>query len=259
MSELGKRAPEINPEDLVNRVRESENKKEEAWEELYLAENLFHRKFFDATLESSEDRIRLLSLEEEFLSEKRGKNMGERFNLAISDKYLGKIHVVELGRTTNPGANGEVDGLKSQYHDFLKWLKDNGIVENELGRMETPEEMEKRLAKYPDSTPHLENRRNLSARAPVIPDAEDRFAIMVRNRRLIEASLEHDGRRLDIAVSKRMVFGMPLQAVAAINSMHGGFKSDLALTHVEQLLEHAPSAITPIRTAYYLATDIRDK
>lgn len=258
MSEFIARAPEAILETLVSKVRESENTKEEAWEERFLAENLFHDKFLDATLHGTEDRIKLLNLEHEFLQEKRGKNMGERFDLAIGDKYLGKIHIVELGRTTNPGANGEVDGLKSQYHDFLKWLKKQGVVKDELGRLESPEEVNERLEKYPESSPQPESRRHISGRAPVHPEATNNFVIMVRNRRLIDTSLKHDGKTLDIAVSKRMVFGMPPKALAAIYAMHDGdLNTDQALKHIEGLLEHAPDAITPIRTAYYLATDIK--
>lgn len=258
MSEFKTHSPETSVDSLVSKVRESENTKEEAWEERFLAENLFHDKFLDATLHGTEDRIKLLNLEHEFLQEKRGKNMGERFEFAISDKYLGKIHIVELGRTTNPGANGEVDGLKSQYHDFLKWLKEQGVVEEELGRLESPEEVNERLEKSPGSNPQPESRRHISARAPVHPEATNKFMIVVRNRHLIDTSLNHKGRELDVAVTKRMVFGMPPQALAVISAMHdGNLNNEQAQQHIEGLLEHAPDAITPIRTAYYLATYIK--
>jgi hypothetical protein len=236
MSEFGIRATEA----LADVVRTSENAKEDAWRERFLAENLFHNAHLDEVLGKTEDKIQLYSLEQEFLEEKRDKTMGERFALAISAKYRGKIHVVELGRTTNPGVNGEVDGLKDEYRDLLKWMQENGVVERELERHESG--------------------RNMSIRKPVHEEAANKLVIVVRNRPLVETEIVHEGVNLSIGITKRMVFGLPHQSMRALLAVSP--ELDLNSERVQQFIEgnflkDGWGGVQPIRTAYYLATDVR--
>lgn len=226
------------PEALVETVRQTENEREEGWREKFLAENLFHNNHLDDVLRRSEDRIQLLNLEHQFLQDKQDKNMGERFDLALSDRYLGKIHVVELGRTTNPGANGEIDGLKTEYNDLLRWMQQNGIVERELSRQESG--------------------RNISVRKPALDEAADRLAIMVRNRPLIQTSLVHNGQQLDIAIAKRMVFSLPRESLKPLLAINPNLCGEEVQQFIEdRFLKNGWGGVRPIRTAYYLATDIR--
>lgn len=236
MSEFGLRTPEA----LLEDVRASENKVEEAWRERFLAEHLFHDSFSAETAALSPyDGIRYAELERAFLDEKRGKNMGERFELAISDKYLGKIHIVELGNTTNPGVSGEVDGLKAEYRDLLGWMIQEGIVENEIPRQRSD--------------------RNVSLRAPALREARDQVQIMVRNRRLVKTTLEHEGGKLSIAIAKRMVFSLPTSTTSALHARFHSATSEQALEFIETtFLHHGSGGVQPIRTSYYLATDFQN-
>lgn len=227
-----------DPEALIAAVRESENEREENWREKFLAENLFHNAHLDEVLEETEDRILLLNLEHQFLQDKQHKNMGERFDLALSNKYLGKIHVVELGRTTNPGTNGEVDGLKSEYNDLLRWMQQEGIVERELTRQESG--------------------RSVSVRKPVLPGASDRLVIMVRNRPLIQSKLVHKDQELDIAIAKRMVFSLPRESIKPLLNINAKLCGEEVHEIIEErFLKNGWGGVQPIRTAYYLATDLR--
>lgn len=247
------------PEYLVEAIRESENQREEAWRENYLAEHLFHARHTDHVWNHNpESSVALLTLENEFLLEKKGKNMGERFAMALSDKYLGKIHKVELGSTTVPSASGAVDGLKSEYHDLLDWLKRNGIVDDELSRKQSG--------------------RSISIRTPAEPAALKEAIIMVRNRPLIKTELEHDGLQVDIDITKRMVFALPMTtARLTLNrfrhklppeALRSGqviteavpklFNDEEVLHFIEStFLHHGSGGVIPIRTGYYLTTDIQ--
>jgi hypothetical protein len=236
MSEFGVRSPEA----LTDRVRETENEYEERMTESVLADTLFHTEFVDEVLlNSPEDRIRLLALEHEFLEEKRGKNMGERFELALSDKYLGKIHVVELGKTTNPGATGEIDGLKDDYRMFLRWMIEHDVVEKELDRSES--------------------KRTIRCRQPRIAEAAGQLVICERNRPLIRTNIIHDGARVDIAINKRMIFSLPAQTAVALKGRFQGdeIRDEQTLDFIESyFLHHGSGGVRPIRTAYYLATKL---
>lgn len=227
------------PESLIEMVRTSENTKEENWREIFLAENLFHAEHLDEVFNRSpEDRILLMQLENEFLNEKRGKNMGERFALALDEKYLGKIHIVELGHTTDPGRNGEIDGLKDEYRDLLKWMIENGIVEHELTRQESG--------------------RRVSIRKPVTPEAASSLGIVVRNRPLIDTAIEHEGETLDVAIGKRMVFSLPQPAIKALLALSDDINCEQTQQYIEErFLRDGWGGVAPIRTSYYLATKLR--
>lgn len=236
MSEFIARNPEHADEQLIARVREAENRKEDAWREKFLAENLFHDKHLDNTLIDTEDKIRLLALDHEFMEDKKQcENMGQRFALAISDKYLGKIHVVELGRTTDPGKNGEIDGLKGEYLDFLDWMKLNKIVKKEMTRQE--------------------GGRQLSVRPTVVPEAAADFAIMIRNRRLIDTVTTHKGKPLSITIVKRMLFSLPKASLFPLVNIDAELKSEAVHQVIEdRFLKNGWGGVEPIRTSYYLGT-----
>ena len=239
MTEFGVRASET----LIESVRRTENEHEETLREVFLADKLFHDAHLKRAIAEPHRFIDELGrLQREFLDEKRGMNMGERFALALSDKYLGRVHVVELGSTTDPGVSGEIDGLKDEYRDLLRWMKDNGIVENELDRKESG--------------------RSVSLRKPLCPEAAAGIVIMIRNRPLINTLITHDGRSVGIGIAKRMVFSMPHNTLYALNAgtvdKNLTFDDERSLGMIETMLQHGSGGIRPIRTAYYLATEVHD-
>lgn len=233
------------PESLLERVRICENEYERQKDQVYLSEHLFHAHHVDSVLtDNTEDRIRLLYLEHEFLRVKKekinglDKNMGQIFEVAISEKFLDKIHVVELGRTENPGMNGEVDGLKGQYIQFRKWLIDNKTIKKDFDREESG--------------------RFVSVRQPLLPVARDSLAIVERVRPLIETNIEVRDKKVDILVLKSMVFSMPLPILATIYSSNGGkLEEEGTLKAIENLLDHTQNVIHPIATSYHLKTYVK--
>lgn len=237
MSEFGVRTPEK----LIDLVRRSENEYEESLREAFLADKLFHDEHLMQALENPALYMDGLGrLQREFLDDKRGLNMGERFDLALSDKYLGKVHVVELGNTTNPGASGEIDGLKDEYRDLLGWMIHHGLVDDEMASSESG--------------------RSVGLRKPILPEAANCLTVMIRNRPLIHTSIEQADKKVDIAIAKRMVFSMPLQTIHALNAgteqKNFNFNDSRSLQMIETMLHHGTGGITPIRTAYYLSTEL---
>ena len=238
MSEFGFRTPEA----LKEAVRTSENDYEETLREMFLADKLFHDDHLMQALENPGQYMDdLTRLQRDFLEEKKGMNMGERFCLALSDKYLGKVHVVELGKTTDPGTSGEIDGLKDEYRDLLSWMIEHGLVEGELSRQESG--------------------RTVGLRKPIAPEAAGELAIMIRNRPLINTLIEHEDKKIGIGIAKRMVFSVPK---VTLNALNGGtphkdfkFRDPRSLELIETMLQHGTGGIQPIRTAYYLATEVR--
>lgn len=237
MSEFGIQTPET----LIDSVRRTENEYEDSLREAFLADKLFHDEHLMQALENPALYMDGLGrLQREFLDEKRGLNMGERFDLALSDKYLGKVHVVELGNTTNPGVSGEIDGLKDEYRDLLRWMMDHGLVDGEMTCAESG--------------------RNVGLRKPILPDAVGHLAIMIRNRPLIQTTIEHRDRRVGMGIAKRMVFSMPLQTLHALNAgterKDFTFEDERSLELIEKMLANGTGGIKPIRTSYYLATEL---
>lgn len=244
MSEFGIRPPESVRES----VRASENVVEEAWREDYLSRHLFHGERGVRSYRISDlNRFNELDhhiqdfappewLEQDFLADKRGLNMGERFALALDEKYLGKIHVVELGSTNQPDDSGAIDGLRSQYNDLLDWLKNHDIVKDELSRKESG--------------------RTISMRPPKLSDHASQVMVVIRNRLLIDTVIEHEGREVKVMIAKRMVFGMTTQAAKALLTRDPKLEQESTKEIIETQLHHGSGGVHPIRTAYYLATDI---
>jgi hypothetical protein len=230
------------PEALVDAVRAKENEYEESLREQFLADKLFSvDHLLDVMVNPDLSAEYLDELEKEFLQEKKGLNMGERFALALSDKYLGKLHVVELGNTTSPGAQRSIDGLKHEYTDLRDWMEETAtdIEFHEFSRQES--------------------RRKVSVRQPVCPEAKNKIAIMIRNRPLLIGRRERSNKPIEFAVLKRMVFSLPLETLHALNA--GTEKKDFRFTDerslriIETWLEHGSGGVEPIRTSYYLATN----
>lgn len=237
----------LRPATLVETVRATENEVEEAWRDSKLAMFLFHDDHLNRSIsaheEISDDTIetrhyRLFQLEQDFLQDKKFKDMSERFDLALDPKYLGAIHVVELGTTTNPGLNGEVDGLKHQYNSLLKHMKNAGIPVTEMERSKSG--------------------RNLSIRRPVLPEAADKYAVMVRNRPLINTKFEYDGAQVSVGIAKRMIFSVPLPSLKPLLAIDEDINSEAVQRTVEErFLAQGWECVMPIRTSYYLATTVK--
>lgn len=240
MSEFGAPYPEI----LLEGIRTEQNEIEEHLEQQFLSEALFQNDYqaslADSFLTQGEYVDELGRLQVEFLKDKKGKNMGERFELALSDKYLGKIDVVELGSTDQPSRSNSIDGLKHEYLDLLSWMKSNGIVENELSRQESHRFVSLRTSR-------------------VSPD----HVVVSRNRPLITTAISspRGDEKITLAIVKRMTFALPNRTVAVL-SMLGGeegsvadrLNDETALERLEFMLDQANGGIIPIRTSYYLSS-----
>lgn len=220
--------------ELLEAVRAEQNAIEENLREHFLMTHLFKDEHF-----AGSHYDELIQLKEEFVQEKRNKNMGERFNMALSEKYFDKIHVVELGLTEKPGLNGEVDGLKHEYTDLRHWLQLNGTIQDELPRQESGRTLQLRD----------------SAAAP-------EHIVMIRNRPLIESTIDTPRGIARFGIAKRMVFSMPRQLCAAILRQSGGNQpgSEEFMQRVETILQQRSlykqhTLLNPIRTGYYLASE----
>lgn len=240
MSEFGP----PNPETLVEGIRIEQNEIEEHLEQQFLSDTLFHNDFqmslADKHLSHGEYADELGRLQGEFLKDKKGKNMGERFELALSEKYLGKIDVVELGSTDQPGRSNSIDGLKHEYLDLLSWMKHNGLVEDEVSRQKS--------------------QRFLSIRnSRVSPD----HLVVSRNRPLVKTDIPsvHGDEKITLGIVKRMTFAMPNRTVALLATLGGEegsaisrLNDERALERLEFMLDQANGGIIPIRTSYYLSS-----
>ena len=233
-----------NPETLVEGIRIEQNETEEHLEQQFLSEALFHNDYqislVDTVSTHGEYVDELGRLQGEFLKDKKGKNMGERFELALSDKYLGKIDVVELGSTDQPGRSNCIDGLKHEYLDLLSWMKANGIVDAELTRQESL--------------------RFVSLRSSRVSPGH---VVVSRNRPLINADIPspNGNGKITLGIAKRMTFALPNRTVAVLamlgneeGSIVDKLNEDRALERLEFMLDEANGGIVPIRTSYYLSS-----
>lgn len=222
-------------ERLLAQVRDEQNALEDRLRENFLANNFYHDHllagFFDSEGYGG-GLDELPALHNEFMKEKRDKNMGERFAMALSDKYLDKVHVVELGLSTNPSNRGEVDSLKHEWQDLKHWMQLNGLIEDELSRDQSGRVLELR-------------------RSTVAPD----HIVMVRTRPLVRTTI--DG--VSIMIWKRMVFSAPekLCHMVANLTQDEYLKSEASLQLFEQYMEPSSplnAQLGSIRTSYYLAS-----
>lgn len=217
------------------RIRQEQNSLEEDARALYLARNLFHDHFFkgdhiagqlDADLTAQD----WAELNQEFYADKVGKNMGERFAMALSEKYFDKIHVVELGLTEHPSADGEIDGLKHEWTDLRDWMIAQGLIDDELSRSES--------------------HRTFSYRRS---QADVTQVVVVRTRPLVITRVDE----ARVVIYKRMVFAMPKErCVRAVDETGSRTLDDEpVMEYIENLLETKHPSLTAIRTGYYMASE----
>lgn len=242
---MNKSEQELSPAEVLEMVKNAENLAEDQLRDQNLADLLFH-KHLDGAFSDDE----LQKIEREFLEAKRGLNMGQRMELALSPRFLGVINVVELGLSENPSQSGEVDGLKKQYHQLLNWMERNGWSINELPRNST-------------------NRRVI-----VSPSrASTGYRIVSRTRELLDTSTFVDQpidgevtykRQVDISIAKRMVFAIPTAMHEAIKKFCDGEDPDDPEANekvnlkIEEFMDNKYKKIHPIRTAYYLMAQPND-
>lgn len=224
----------LSPETLLQAVRDEQNKKEDGRREVFLANTFFH---IHVHAEVSFDEIARLS--SEFIEEKKGKSMDECFDMALSEKYFDKIHVVELGLTKNPSATGEIDGLKDEYRKFRERLIHTGIIEEDLSRKKSHRWFETQESQFSDVRKTL-----------------------IRNRPLIETVIPDTSIRIGIA--KRMIFSIPTPLYIAVarrfdctevDGEYPQLDSEEAMEYVEELMQKNDRKIDSIRTGYYLMTE----
>lgn len=225
-------------ERVLCRVREEQNAIEDKLRENFLASNFYHNHLLGSFFNDDSPNgygaklDELPALHAEFMHEKRDKNMGERFAMALSDKYLDKIHVVELGLSTNPSNRGEVDDLKDEWNDLRHWMQSQGLIDDELSRQASGRELDLRRSKV----------------------APDRI-VVVRTRPLVTANVND----ISILIWKRMVFSVPekLCQMVANLTQDEYLNSEAALQLFEQYMEPTSplnSQLSSIRTGYYLAS-----
>lgn len=241
--EHGYRNPELVSEDFIH----LENEYEEEMRDRVLIEHLFHDAHLDQILNAATvDTSTLIDLHHDFVEEKKKRNFGARFDLALQPRFLGIIKLVELGISTNPGKSGEADGLKAHYLDHLNWMM----------RSVQWKKFEKNPERFPiGELPREKSKRTITTRPPQCESAKDTLVIVERNRPLINSLMDHDGETVHVRIGKRMLFALPKKTIDAIEQHIGKVSDPSGMKAIENLLDHKAEIITPIRTGYYLATD----
>lgn len=215
---------------LLEAVRAEQIKIEEALRESFLKEHLFHER----TIGDEHDSKELTELIELFIAQKKGKNMGERYALALSLEFFRRIHVVELGITDSPSVEGELDGLKHEYRDLRHFLIQTNAIEGEMDRSSSGRSFDVR-------------RTNVTSERIVV----------IRNRPLIHTTVPVEGGYAPIGIAKRMVFSIPSGLYVALAERYQ-FKdineSEKAMQQLEEMMNTGTKerTIDAIRTGYYL-------
>jgi hypothetical protein len=228
------RFPDVHREAL----HAEQNAIEEGLRDEFLQANLFHGHFLPMNLDVEHIEQRRAT-HDQFMLDKKGKNMGERMELALNLDYLNVIRVVELGHTTQPGDDGHADGLKKDFIDLREWMIANEWIETEMSREESGRTIEFHGSR-------------------VAPDR----AVAVRNRPLVDTviklSVLEDSDPIDvrIMIAKRMVFSIPSKLVLAYDFAAEHEGKEFVMESVEQLLDSQSNLVDPIRTGYYLATEL---
>lgn len=188
------------------------------------------------------------NIEATFLTEKEGKNMGEVMDMALRPPNLGVIRVVELGKTDHPGRNGEIDGLKNQYRNLLRGMKRDGWLTEDLPRLPTTRQMiiQPPMDNFPDI--HLVTRL--------------RMLIDTRQNITNQIGDKHYEDEVDIKLAKRMVFGMHKDGVnkacreTGYSFYHPDYPYEDLIQEIEKYMDSRDASIIPIRTEYFLETQI---
>ena len=230
------------PDTLLRAVREEINAREEKLRKDKYESLLFHDEFARAHQQLGRD-VDLAELRQDFLRDKKNLDMLGRFELALSDKYLGAIHVTVLGDTTEPGENGELDGLKSEYNDLKNWLINLGLIKDEMTRAESNRFLEfTKVNATRDRIAVGRMRPLISATFDIQKEDDPRFTKTVH---------------LDIA--KRMVFSIPTGLRDALRRIDHTLTSEATLRTIEDLLERSGArgrVVDGARTTYLLRTSL---
>lgn len=234
MSEL----ESLSPEARRAALHDEQNAIEESLREEFLQANIFHDHFLPMGLDEEQIAIREAA-HDHFMMQKKGLNMGERMELALHEDYLNIIRVVELGYTTKPGDDGHADGLKKDFIDLRNWMVANRWIEDEISRADSGRSVSFHNSKV----------------------TRDR-KVVIRNRPLIDTVVEHtviDGEppvHVRVRIAKRMVFSAPTRLIEAFAFAADYKGQEFVLESVEQLLDRKSKHIDPIRTGYYLTTEL---
>lgn len=228
--------------DLIRRL---ENKKCDQAREETLEDHLLHPGIidtFDPNQNELEVRWEIMQLRNEFLEEKKGKNFGERFAMAISNKYLGKVSVIELGVTEHIGS-AESQDLKEQYRDIRNWLVTHSVIEDELNREQSGRFFRLSLAPV----------RSINRKVPA-------HVVVSRVRPLLEGEIINEaGQTALFKQLKLSVFSMSGGVYIGLREKYGAELtcSERFMEHVEKMMdENDENFINPIRTAYYQITHL---
>jgi hypothetical protein len=234
-------------------VRVNANMREERLRKDQYESLLFHADYISRHADNIDH---LDELKAQFLEEKKHKSFTERFDMAFSPKYLGKIRVIELGTTTRPGENGELDGLKGSYNYMKQFLVDSHVIEDEMSREECGRF-------YQVSHSEVTDTRTIIARMRPLVHGEINIALP-----------DEDPRFVKIDIAKRMVFSIPTNFFELLTKRYGALpRQDGKITlaeqarilnsqgelknHLDGLLGHfAP--IDAIRTSYFMHTQLVD-
>lgn len=241
MSEPG----EIPRPTALELLRAEQNAIADRERDAFLARNLFHI----PTAFRPDAGEFLEEVKRAFLTQKEGKNMGELFALAIQEPYLGVINVVELGVSRHPENEGELDAIDTQYDDFKRKLKDKKIIEGEVERAESGRKLE-------------------IGKSEVLDD----LLVLTLTRKLIDAQTDapvtlHDGEEaaeqlipvpVRFQVAKQTTFAIPAKLYHAVAARFDDpyLRKESSLSIVEGLLAPGSEFVEPIRTSYYLGTEL---
>lgn len=230
----------VNNDVLLRAVRDEANAREEQFRRDEFETFLFHRDVAtNAVLNGMPSQLE--ALKRDFLKDKNDNDMFGRLEIALSKKYLGAIHVVELGTTTEPGMDGSADGLKVEYRALRNWMKSLGIIEDEMSREES--------GRFFDVN---------------FPEATNTRVVIGRTRPLISTLMktpDDTSVQAQVDIAKRMVFSIPTGLYLAYARTDPKIEQDATMRSIEELLQ-APNGkkqlIDPIRTTYYLRTAVRE-
>lgn len=238
-------------DDYLREVREQENHLLEQAREDFLVRHMFTDDFFTASpMEAKKygisHRFEMEQLRHKFSIEKKGKNFGESFAMAISPEYLGKLHVIELG-VTQDGLGG-LEDLRRQFSDLHNFLKQNKLTGGILPRDDCGRfyDVKSSKVKPPDTS--------LSPRM-----------VLTRIRPLLGGTfITSHNQVASITQVKMTTFSIPANFYVSLGNRYGVqciTKSEAWQIHMDDLLDegaHMQHLIDPIRTGYYQATELVD-
>jgi hypothetical protein len=233
-------------DELLRAVRDEANAREELFRQDEFERFLFHEGIADHYRYSG-DAGELRQLRRDFLDEKKDKTMVERFELALLDKFLGAIHVVELGTSTEPAKDGSADSLKGEYLVLRDWLTTLGVIKHELRREQSGRFLD---VSVPDIT---KSRVVIGRTRPLVSTV-----IEVAHRGDVGSLAKVTTKEAQVDIAKRMVFSIPTGLYLAYAKTDAKLETEDTLRSIEELLQNSngKKLVDPIRTTYYLRTAV---